>query len=70
MEVVNLAEKTEAQKRAQKNYMEKFARVELRMDCNLRDNIKAAANAAGESLNGYITKAISQRMERDTIKGG
>lgn len=27
--------------------------------------VQAAADAAGESLNGYITKAIAQRMERE-----
>ena len=26
---------------------------------------KAAATAAGESVNGYIKKAVDQRMERD-----
>ena len=27
--------------------------------------IKAAATAAGESVNGYIKKAVDQRMDRD-----
>ena len=60
-----MPEKTEAQKRAQKSYMEKFARVELRMEPDRRDAIKAAADAAGESVNGYINKAVDQRMERE-----
>ena len=29
------------------------------------EEIKAAATAAGESVNGYIKKAVDQRMERD-----
>lgn len=29
------------------------------------EEIKAAATAAGESVNGYIKKAIDERMERD-----
>ena len=28
--------------------------------------IKAAADAAGESVNGFIKKAIDQRIERDS----
>ena len=29
------------------------------------EEIKAAATAAGESVNGYIKKAVDQRMDRD-----
>ena len=29
------------------------------------EEIKAAATAAGESVNGYIKKAVDQRMEHD-----
>lgn len=47
-----------------------YDKVLVRLPKGERDNIRAAADAAGESLNGYITKAISQRMERDTVKGG
>ena len=28
------------------------------------DDVKAAADAAGESINGYVTNAIKERMER------
>ena len=31
------------------------------------EEIKAAATAAGESVNGYIKKAVDQRMERDNV---
>lgn len=31
--------------------------------------VQAAADAAGESLNGYITEAIAQRMEREGALG-
>ena len=30
-----------------------------------KEKYKAAATAAGESVNGYIKKAVDQRMERD-----
>lgn len=33
-----------------------------------KDTIQAAADAAGESLNGYIIRAIKERMERDSSK--
>ena len=31
------------------------------------EEIKAAAESAGESVNGYIKKAVDERMERDNI---
>lgn len=30
-----------------------------------KEEVQAAADAAGESLNGYIVGAVKQRMERD-----
>ena len=60
-----MSEKTEAQKRAQKNYMEKFARVELRMTQERRDAVQAHAEAHSESVNGFINRAIEETMERD-----
>ena len=32
------------------------------------EKIKIAAEAAGESINGYIKKAVDQRMEQDCKK--
>ena len=60
-----MPEKTEAQKRAQKAYMEKFVRVEIRMNAERRGTIQAHAAARGESVNGFINRAISETMERD-----
>lgn len=60
-----MAEKTEAQKRAQKTYMEKFVRVEFRTTPDTRGIIQAHAAARGESVNGFINRAISETMERD-----
>ena len=60
-----MPEKTEAQKRAQKNYMDKFVRVEIRMTAEQREEVQAHAEAQGDSTNGFINRAISETMERD-----
>ena len=60
-----MGEKTEAQKRAQKNYIEKFARVEIRMTPERRSAVQAHAEAQGESTTGFINRAIDETMERD-----
>ena len=60
-----MPEKTEAQKRAQKKYMQGVATIQIRTSADRRDAIKAAADAADESVNVYINKAVDQRMERE-----
>ena len=60
-----MAEKTDAQKRAQKAYMEKFVRVEIRMNAEQRAAVQAHAEAHSESVNGFINRAIDLAMERD-----
>lgn len=60
-----MPEKTEAQKRAQKNYMEKFAVARIRMDKTKYDQLQDAASKAEESVNTYVLKAIDMRMEND-----
>lgn len=60
-----MPEKTEAQKRAQKNYMDKFAIARVRMEKSRYEDIQAHAAAQGESVNGFINRAISETMERD-----
>ena len=60
-----MPEKTDAQKRAQKAYMEKFVRVEIRMTADKRDSLQAHAEAHSESVNGFINRAISETMDRD-----
>lgn len=63
-----MAEKTEAQKRAQRAYMEKFVRVEIRMSPEQRDVVQAHAGALEESVNGFINRAIKETMERDNLR--
>lgn len=57
--------KTEAQKKAQRKYMESVATIQIRTSAEQRDKIKGCADAQGESVNAYINKAIDQRMARE-----
>ena len=63
-----MPEKTEAQKRAQKNYMGKFAIARVRMEKNRYEDIQAHAAAQGESVNGFINRAIDHEMGRDASR--
>ena len=52
-------------------YMQKaYDRLNVLVPKGRRDRIKAAASAAGESMNQYIVTAIDQRMERDKERAG
>ncbi len=44
---------------------EKIKRVPLDMQLSAYEELKAAADAAGEKVNTYIKKAIAERMARD-----
>ena len=61
-----MSEKTEAQKRAQKAYMEKFAVARVRMDRSKYEVVQAHAAAHRESVNGFINRAIDETMRRDS----
>lgn len=65
-----MPEKTAAQKKAQKAYMQKFARVELRMTLQNRESVQAHATARGESVNAFINRAIRNQIERDNESDG
>ena len=60
-----MPEKTEAQKKAQRKYMQGKATIQLVIEPERRDKIKAHAAACGESVNGFIGRAITETMERD-----
>lgn len=64
-----MGEKTEAQKKAQQKYMEKFAVARVRMDREKYDRIQAHAESRGESVNCFINRAIDNQMERDKKAG-
>ena len=65
-----MPEKTEAQKRAQKAYMEKFAVARVRMDREKYEAVQAHAEARSESVNGFINRAIEETMQRDKAAPG
>ena len=44
---------------------ENYDEVKLRMEKGKKDKIKSHADAAGESMNGFINRAIDETMERD-----
>ena len=57
---------TEQRKESMYKYAkEKLKRIPLDVQKEKYEEIKAAADAAGEPVNGYIKKAIDERMERD-----
>ena len=45
----------------------KLKRIPLDVAKEKYDQIKSAAETTGESVNGYIKKAIDERMERDNL---
>lgn len=58
---------SKAQQKAVAKYMKNnYDEIKIRVEKGHRDVIKAAATAAGESVNGYIKKAVDQRMERES----
>lgn len=58
---------SKAQQKAVHKYVKNnYDRIELTVPKGQKEVIIKAATAAGESLNGYIKKAVDQRMERET----
>lgn len=58
---------SESRKRASIKYAkENLKRIPLDVPKEKYEAIKAAADAAGESVNGYIKRAIDERMSRDS----
>ncbi len=52
--------------RAQNRYIEKaYDRINLTVPKGHKDKIKAHAQQRGESVNGFIGRAIEETMERD-----
>ena len=58
---------TEQRKESMYKYAkEKLKRIPLDVQKEKYEEIKAAADAAGEKVNGYIKKAIDERMSRES----
>ena len=62
---------TEARKEGNRKWdAANLDRVSIAMPKGKKDDIKAAAAAAGESMNQYIIAAVDQRIERDKREAG
>lgn len=64
-------EKEKFNKTAYKNQFiaEKYDRINLTVPKGGKDQIKEHAERRGESLNGFIQRAIEETMERDEREG-
>lgn len=61
---------SETRRRNNDNYNAKCDRIVIQPRKERGQEIRAAALAAGQSLQGYILQAIWERMERDGADGG
>lgn len=60
-----MPERSDALKKAQQKYMEKFSVARVRMERDRYERVQAHAAARGESTNAFIGRAITETMERD-----
>lgn len=66
-----MAPASKAQQKAVNKYMkENYDRVNLTMVKGRKERVKNHAEKNGESLNGFINRAIDEAMERDQKKTG
>lgn len=56
---------TDAKRAGNARYLSKFKTVATRLMPEEYEQVKAAAQNAGESVAGYIVNATRERMERD-----
>ncbi|MDD5795839.1 MAG: hypothetical protein PUD24_02735 [Oscillospiraceae bacterium] len=57
---------SKAQQKAVARYNAKsYDRIELKVKKGNKDIIKAHAESKGESINGFVNRAIDETMERD-----
>lgn len=54
-----------AQRKATDKYLEKFDEMRVRVPKGQKDIAKAHAESKGESLNAFISRAITETMDRD-----
>lgn len=60
---------SKAQQKATAKYVrENYDRIEVKVPKGRKDEIRAHAEAQGESLNGFIGRAIDETIERDKDK--
>lgn len=69
MEEAHILEKqksvSDAQKRAHQKYMERFVEIKVRMTPEHRAEVRAHAQAQGESTTAFINRAIDEQVKRD-----
>lgn len=56
---------TQAHNEAHKRYMRGYVEIRARVTQEQRDAIQAHAENRGESVNGFIQRAIREAIERD-----
>ena len=62
---------SKAQQKAVHKYVKaNYDRMELTVPKGQKEAIKAHAEARGESVNGFVNRAISETMERDNAAPG
>ena len=61
---------SEARRKANDKYIKAQDEIKIRVPKGRKDEIQAHAAAKGESLNGYVTKAVDERIERDRAVAG
>jgi predicted HicB family RNase H-like nuclease len=55
-----------ASTRAQNKYISKtYDRINLTVEKGMKDSIKTHADSMGESVNGFINRAINETIKRD-----
>lgn len=61
---------TEARRRANEKYNAKtYEEIKVRVHKGQKDIIKAHAESKGESINGFVNRAIDETMQRETESG-
>lgn len=63
--MIDIPEKTQAQKKAQQRYMSKLARVGITMEPEKKQRLQDHAESQGESVNSFVNRAITETIERD-----
>ena len=64
-----MPERTEALKKAQQKYMEKFSVARVRMERSRYEQVQAHADICGESVNAFINRAIDNQIAQDGAGG-
>ena len=66
LEIGEVMPVSEAHKRASRKYNEKaYDRIELKVRKGEKANLQTHAESRGESLNGFVNRAIKETIERD-----